>query len=350
MRVVVVAEALGQLRASEVAQAVGRAWFLAGAEVAVTPTAKFFPPQDFIAGLADLWGVEISQFQGQPVVLSRGKATAKGKAALDLTACATSAIAGEYLRTFCQNFKPLDEIVLLASPPDTPDGGATFFQSLTGAKMASAASGLAAQALAEAKLTLVVPSDERSQKALGLDGVVGEWAFVTKQDVATRLKVQQKLEALDTANRGNLPGSGAVGSLGLAILTLGGTVKSAPETIGDWLNLDVTVAKSDLVVGVINEILVDHEGGEVAQYLSGLAAVNQKPLIAVSNSSVPTKDARALGIEQVYNLGERIERLLVEQISSDKSSRSGKDTQGDIQLNEEMLTKALRSVAITWVR
>lgn len=98
-----------------------------------------------------------------------------------------------------------------------------------------------------------------------------------------------------------LPGAGAAGGLGFALLLLGATTRAGVELVADAVGLADACASHDLVV--TGEGKYDHtsRSGKVVHGVATVSAAAAKPCIVLAGQvTVGTREMRAMGVESAY--------------------------------------------------
>lgn len=102
-----------------------------------------------------------------------------------------------------------------------------------------------------------------------------------------------------------LPGAGAAGGLGAALLALGGRVESGIDLVRRATGLDQAMADADLVItgegGFDDQSL---RGKVVAGVARAAAGLSVPCVVVAGRSSVPAAEAAAAGVAEVYTLVE----------------------------------------------
>jgi glycerate kinase len=105
----------------------------------------------------------------------------------------------------------------------------------------------------------------------------------------------------------DLPGAGAAGGIGSAVLALGGTRESGLQLVADLVGLAGEVQKADLVLTGEGSFDVSSLRGKV---VSGVAAAAQREatpcVVLAGRVSVGRRERAAAGIEEAYSLEEEV--------------------------------------------
>ncbi|MBA3488693.1 MAG: glycerate kinase [Longispora sp.] len=127
-----------------------------------------------------------------------------------------------------------------------------------------------------------------------LDAAVERFAEVLERD-------------LDTCptGLGTLPGGGAAGGVGAAILALGGRRKSGIGLVAELIGLDEMIVGADLVITGEGSLDAQSLRGKVVSGVAEVAAEHGVPCVVVAGRSiVGRREAGAAGISEVYSLVE----------------------------------------------
>jgi glycerate kinase len=103
------------------------------------------------------------------------------------------------------------------------------------------------------------------------------------------------------------PGAGAGNGLAVAILALGGVVRTGPQAIWELVGIERSLAAADLVV-VVTEAL-DFGGAGIAETRAAAAWAEQAliPCVAVATRvHISGRELRTLGVESAYEVGAEV--------------------------------------------
>ncbi|GEL77533.1 glycerate kinase [Tenuibacillus multivorans] len=127
-----------------------------------------------------------------------------------------------------------------------------------------------------------------------LCGERGASAIFGPQKGATNEQVQRLDQALDnyaalieqeTGNEiRNVPGAGAAGGLGFALMTVGSTLTSGAELVGQTMQLEESIAKSHLIITGEGQSDEQTLFGKAPSYVAQLAQKHHKPVVLISGS------------------------------------------------------------------
>lgn len=155
-----------------------------------------------------------------------------------------------------------------------------------------------------ARLPIVVTTAEQAGLELtGLRGVVSLEGRAERMDPARMLALDQALcdwaeELTGDPEAGTVPGSGALGGIGLAVSALGGQVTTGPRLLLDLADARRTVSQADLVVTGCEHLDFQTLGGEVVTQVLKLAEPLGVPVIAVPlTSEVSARELRQARLE-----------------------------------------------------
>lgn len=112
-----------------------------------------------------------------------------------------------------------------------------------------------------------------------------------------------------------LPGAGAAGGLGFALLALGATRRPGFDVVAEAVGLDAQIRDCDLVVTGEGAFDFSSRSGKVPYGVAQRAAAGIRPCIALAGRvQVSSREMRALGIESAYSVVDLVgeERALAE--------------------------------------
>jgi glycerate 2-kinase len=156
-----------------------------------------------------------------------------------------------------------------------------------------------------------------------LDAALARWAEVAERDVPGA-----------PAGLIDLPGAGAAGGLGAALLALGGTRQSGGEMIFAAVDLPGALAQADLVLTGEGSFDFQSVRGKVAGGIAKAAAEHGVPcLVLAGQVSMGRQEMAAAGVEAAYSVAEHAGSV------DDALSRAG-----------ELLTELAAKVAREWSR
>ncbi|HEX6500533.1 MAG TPA: glycerate kinase [Micromonosporaceae bacterium] len=161
-----------------------------------------------------------------------------------------------------------------------------------------------------ARLVAATDVDNPLTGAHGASAVYGPQKGATPSDVALLdAALGRFAEVLERCLPGcppglaALPGAGAAGGLGAALLALGGRVESGIDLVRRATGLDRAMADADLVItgegGFDDQSL---RGKVVAGVARAAAGLSVPCVVVAGRSSVPAPDAEAAGVTEVYTL------------------------------------------------
>ena len=140
------------------------------------------------------------------------------------------------------------------------------------------------------------PQKGASREAVArLDAALTRWADVLEPHLATAVR--------------DLPGAGAAGGLGAALLALGARREPGIELVQRLVGLDARMAAADLAVTGEGAFDPTSLIGKVVSGVAALAAAHAVPCVVLAGSvSVGRREAAAAGIEASYSLVETVGR------------------------------------------
>jgi glycerate kinase len=105
----------------------------------------------------------------------------------------------------------------------------------------------------------------------------------------------------------DLPGAGAAGGLGFAILSFGGSRISGVSVVAEAVGLAGAVAGADLVVTGEGSFDWQSLRGKVVAGVAAAAAEQAVPCVVIAGqTSVGRREAAAAGVEAAYSLAEEV--------------------------------------------
>lgn len=154
------------------------------------------------------------------------------------------------------------------------------------------------------KVVGVVRPEELEAPLLGVRGVAAHRAYGSgTPDIAAALSGDAALtrlaESLGVAEPP--PGAGAGNGMGLAVVALGGTIRTAPQAIADLVGLERSLAAADLVVVVTDALDFGGAGVTETQAASAWAAEALVPCLAIADRvHISGRELRTFGVESAY--------------------------------------------------
>ncbi|RKR87307.1 glycerate kinase [Micromonospora pisi] len=179
-----------------------------------------------------------------------------------------------------------------------------------GAVLAAAASLGGAPRLREVELVAATDVDNPLTGLHGASNVYGPQKGASREDVLLldsaleRFAVVLERE-LSTCppELAALPGAGAAGGLGAAILALGGRCESGIKLVSDMIDLEAALDEADLVI--TGEGSFDHQSlrGKVVAGIAGAARDRGVPCVVLAGRvSTGRREAAAAGVTEAYSL------------------------------------------------
>lgn len=154
---------------------------------------------------------------------------------------------------------------------------------------------------------LVLATDDNAPLLglLGTTNTAGGRRGLTAEQIP---RIDARLEHLgDLVGRRTalVPGSGAGGGLGFALLVAGATRAPGLKTVMDAISLAASASRSDLVVTGEDAFDLSVGSGEVVTGVATVAGSAVRPCIVLANRlAVGGREARALGIESAYSVAD----------------------------------------------
>ncbi|HYP46763.1 MAG TPA: glycerate kinase [Propionibacteriaceae bacterium] len=309
-------DAIGMLTSLHAGSVIGTGW--PGADVTVAPLGE--AGSGFVEATADALGAEVTRgmLAEQMMLLAR----ADGVTVLGVEAAssvprtgipfeASSADLGRAIADALEDDRPRRLVVDLVGP-DVHDGGAGLLGALGATADVPLDRGVAGlfgltrldltavrAALAGVDLVGAVPTDQVDRPLLGLRGITSARRGADI-DPALLLATDQTLASLARLaglDHADVPGGGACGGLGLAVLALGGRLVSGPgyglESAGR--------SAADLVVTGCTTFDFARRGGGVVATAAHVANQHLAPCIALAAEVlVGARELRTMGIESAY--------------------------------------------------
>ena len=135
----------------------------------------------------------------------------------------------------------------------------------------------------------------REQDAARLDAALSRWAEVAERDLPGA-----------PAGLADLPGAGAAGGLGAAVLALGGQRRSGVGLVAEAVDLAGRLAAADLVLTGEGSFDFQSLRGKVAGGVAAAALVAAVPcLVLAGQVSVGRQEAAAAGVQAAYSVAEQ---------------------------------------------
>lgn len=331
MRVVVASDTIGSLSSAQAGAVIASGW--PDADVTVVTAGE--AGRGFAAATADGWEVELVSgvLDGRLVswahaedavvvaVLDQG-----GVPVVGIPARVSSYDLGRALKhALWERESPVVTVLLDCAGIDTHDGGAGFLAALGAVCDAPLDRGVEAlapmstldldpvrQLLAGVRLVGVVPADQVDTPLLGLRGITSLRGRVDGADPAALLAVDAALDQLarlagepTDPNLGAQPGAGACGGIGLAVLALGGELRTGPGLALAQDSIAERIRGADLLVTGCSVFDFASRGGGVVSAAAAAAAAGLVPCVAVAGEVlIGGREMRTLGVESAYAVRE----------------------------------------------
>jgi glycerate kinase len=157
--------------------------------------------------------------------------------------------------------------------------------------------------LAGTDLIGVVDHGDTEEQLLGLRGVTIRRGFEAGLDRGLLSALDARLQAFADAcgQAGRVPGSGAAGGLGHAVLALGGRLLTGPGLIAELVGLERTLAVADLLVTACDDFDIGNRGGAVVADLARRAEAALVPLVVLaSRVHLSGREMRTFGVESAH--------------------------------------------------
>ncbi len=295
MRVLVCSRELAGRSPSWAGELVAQSFAERGAQLALVSMGD--ARSDAVAALADL-----HELQLEPVAHPQLGEFAAGGEVLLVRASelpispapdSSSATVGELVLELAGSVAP-PVIHLDPGEPNWRDGGAGFLE-------------VVGDLLDATVLHLLVPYHETEYPLTGLRGLVSRQRDELNLGVDELLAADQTLVDLTHSwgrpDLATAPGGGASGGLGAAVLAMGGVVQSGPAACGETADLAASVAQSDLVVLVADQLDFGTMGGDVLAHLTAAAAAASVPVVVLARRNfVSSRELRIAGVQAAYSI------------------------------------------------
>ncbi|MFX4272688.1 glycerate kinase [Propionibacteriaceae bacterium Y1685] len=328
MRVLVATDRIGPLTSGEAGRCLAEGW--SGHDVALVPIGE--SGAGWLRSLADQLGSEVQ-------LVSTGTAETVGEALIteevvgvaveptstplpgQLDLDASSAPLGFALASALEGRAEGDGVRTVAidlSGAGAHDAGAGFLAALGAAADADLTKGVrglgrslgavdisaVAERLAGVDLVGIVPYEQTGAHLLGLRGITSilgrEQGMDTHQMLATDGNLERLVGLIDPAPAA-LPGAGACGGLGYAVLALGGRLVTGTEHLGARVEVAGLAAAADLAVTGCTSFDFATRGGGAVATIAHAAEQAMTPCIAVAGEVlIGSREMRTMGIEAAY--------------------------------------------------
>lgn len=286
LRVAVATGRIAELDPVQAGAALGRG-FAGRADVAVVPLAEGGP--DLAAAVAALWGVEPDLDGDHWLVRTPGRVLL-GLRQPDGPAWDPEATTADLGAWVAARLRPEDGQVVLDLTGITAHDAGTGLLGATG------------DALAGRELIGIVPDDELELPATGIAGGLARRGFAARLDIAEVLAADAVLAAR-AGDLATVPGGGAAGGCGLAVLASGGRLLAGTQFCHSEAGLERTLGVADLVVTGCTELSALDRGGPVVSAVARWAEAAQRPcLLITGGAGLARRELRTLGIEAAHLL------------------------------------------------
>lgn len=337
MRVVVASDTIGSLSSAEAGEVIASGW----PDAALTVVSLGEAGRGFASATADGWGVELvtGVLDGRVVSWAHAEdalvvavADQDGEPSLSIPGHASSYDLGRALKhALWERQTPVRTVLLDCAGIDTHDGGAGLLAALgavadvpldRGVDALEPLSALdlapARQLLGGARLVGVVPANQIDKPLLGLRGITSVRGRVDGADPTQLLATDAALDRLahlaETPPGAKEPtgpglgaqaGAGACGGIGLAVLALGGVLRTGPGLALSEDAVATRVRGADLLVTGCSVFDFASRGGGVVAAIAQASADALCPCIAVAGEVlIGGREMRTLGVESAYAVRE----------------------------------------------
>jgi glycerate kinase len=164
--------------------------------------------------------------------------------------------------------------------------------------------------LGDTELIGVVPATQVGQPLLGLRGITSRAGGEARVEPETMLRTDAALEAfarLASPTHAAVPGAGACGGLGFAVLALGGQLSTGPALTLASAAGQRDLRGVDLVVTGCSIFDFASRGGGVVAAMAEAAAAALAPCIVIAGEVlIGSREMRTMGIEAAYSVRESL--------------------------------------------
>jgi glycerate kinase len=121
-------------------------------------------------------------------------------------------------------------------------------------------------------------------------------------------RLEAKLAAMDVLTPvSDIPGAGAAGGLGAALLSLGATVKSGAGLVRELTGLDAALDEADVVITGEGSFDWQSLRGKLITAVAGGAAERGVPCVAIAGQvSVGRREMGAAGVQEAYSVSDHV--------------------------------------------
>jgi glycerate 2-kinase len=350
MRILVATDAIGALSSPQAGELIASGWRPHG-DVSVLPVGE--AGSGFVAAYADLADVDLSTELVDGLVVTTGAGSDSGLVQIlgsdhgtGIPYGHTSQPLGHAIATLIDQQAPAQLVVDLASLW-VHDAGAGLLAALGASgdrpldRGVDGLHGLSQLDLAPARALLgdtelvgVVPAAERDQLLLGLRGITAQAGREANAEPELMLRTDAALETfagLAAGSQATVPGAGACGGLGFAVLALGGRLSTGPALALESVAGQAALRGTDLIVTGCSVFDFASRGGGVVAAMAEAASAALSPCIAIAGEVlIGSREMRTMGIEAAYAVRE--------------STRD--QPTGDV--SEEQLAQTAHRVARSW--
>ena len=323
MRVLVASDSVGSLTSREAGHAIASGW--SETDARVLPVGE--SGAGFVRAYADLLGVELEAAVNGDVLATTAAAggtvltqVSRAGDGSVLPLAASSRPLGEVLAGILSDQRPDTLLVDLAGLP-VHDAGAGLLAALQAeadqpldagveplGRLTSLDLSGPRNALGRTELVGVVPAAQLSQPLIGLRGITslaGRAAGMDPADLLATDAALERLAKLAAPEQAAMPGAGACGGLGFAVLALGGRLTTGPElAFGSPAGLRAR-SGIELVVTGCSVFDFARRGGGVVAAAADLSARSLSPCVLIAGEVVVgAREMRAMGIEAAYAVRE----------------------------------------------
>lgn len=329
MRILVATDSIGAMTSREAGEVIASGW-RPGVEVSVLPIGE--AAAGFVAAYANLAGITTSTqvIDGRMVTTGRGPSTAvvrvqgsdQGDQGVGIPYQESSRPLGETIAAVLRG-EPPSRIVVDLTGLWVHDAGAGMLAALGAVgdrpldQGVAGLAGLSQLDLAPARALLrdtelvgVVPAAQLDQHLLGLRGITARAGREANEEPERMLQTDATLEAfarLASPTNSDVPGAGACGGLGFAVLALGGRLTSGPALALISPKGKAALRGVDLVATGCSVFDFASRGGGVVAAMAEAASAALSPCIVIAGEVViGSREMRTLGIEAAYAVRESV--------------------------------------------
>jgi glycerate 2-kinase len=327
VRILVATDSIGAMSSRQAAEAIASGWRPGGADVSILPIGE--AGAGFVTAYADQLGISVSTcvIDGVMVTTGRGadhavvQVLGSGRG-VGIPYRESSRPIGEAIAAVIGS-EPLHRILVDLAGLWVHDAGAGMLAALGAVadrpldQGVEGLSGLGQLDLApvrgllgETELVGVVPAAQLDQSLLGLRGITARAGREAGVEPESMLRTDATLETfakLASGAHSGVPGAGACGGLGFAVLALGGRLTTGPAIALSSPKGKTALRVVDLVVTGCSVFDFASRGGGVVAAMAEAASTVLSPCIVIAGEVIiGSREMRTMGIEAAYAVRESV--------------------------------------------